>query len=1281
MTGCCKRLLGPFSPGDRGEGARTQRPPHPPFGHLLPRFAREKEASCIGFLAGLALLATSSLALPADRVISQYAHRAWKIEDGLPNSVVKAIAQTNDGYLWVGTYDGLARYNGDTFERIGLRRDTVLSFRKARDGALWIGTSGGGVAVYSHGLLRTISRKEGLPSDSVPALIQAADGTMWIGTTAGICSWRQGKLELVLSTESAYPYAIAEAGGIVWVGTRGTGLLALKDGKLIRTYPLQDGGYSLYADRDGTLWIGTGRGLARMRGGVIEMISGFPVDQVMSILRDSDGTLWAGSYGHGLYRSVDGEHFTNYSTKEGLLNNSVRTLFEDAEKTFWVGTNGGLERFTAGRFVTVGAAEGLQEPYARTVLQDRAGNVWIGTAQGLARLDPNGNVTTLSTKDGLTSDYIFALAQDPDGAMWAGTPTGLNRIGEGTVRHFDEKDGLLSASVRALHVDRRGVLWIGSDRGLNWYRNGHIESPPMAGFEKSFVQAFVDDKNGGTWFFGDGRGIAHWTDGRITTYGERDGLTDPRLFAAVVGPDDALWIGSDSRGLFRLKNGVFQHFAIAEGVPDDKVLQMLDDGKALWLGGSRGITRIDWSQLKELAERRRKTVSGSSFGYADGMRSVQCNGSVYPSAARTRDGRLWFPTVNGVATIRPEVAANTNRRAPPVVIEQVIVDGQPVSLEKLALDPGKEKFEFHYSGLSFVAPEKVLFRYKLEGFDKEWVEAGTRHTAYYTNIPPGRYRFLVKACNNDGVWNEAGSAIAFELLTPLWKTRWAYMLYILAIATAIYSFVRLRVRSLHARAATLEQMVRTRTAELETIAAENARLYDTARAATLAKSQFLANMSHEIRTPLNAILGFVQLMMRKESRDPDDRENLGIIMRSGHHLLNLINDVLSMAKIEAGMVSLTDTTFDPHALFQLLRETFVQRAAAKQLDLRFEISADFPSAVRADEAKLRQILFNLLGNAFKFTRSGAVTLRARWSAGVAHLEVQDTGCGLTAEEIATLFKPFVQTEKGAAAREGTGLGLAICRSYLHLMRGQIRIESEPGKGSTFIIDVPLIQGEGEVAGAPVRKVIALAPGQPRYRMLVADDTAENRILLEKFLVSFGFDVRSAVNGRDALTVWSDWQPDLVWMDIRMPVIDGYDATRRIRDIERRGSKRTPVIAITASVFEHDREKILASGCDDMVLKPFVEAHLFDMLTKYLGIEWEYLDEENGSKPANISPALLATLPHSTLEKLRDAVTAGDIETTYQLTDEIEKIDPLIADALRTMLKGYRLDEIQAAVEH
>ena len=562
------------------------------------------------------LLAMPLLALQPDRAISQYAHRAWRIEDGLPNSVVRGIVQADDGYLWIATYDGLARFNGDTFTRFdkttlpGLRRDTVLAFTKSRDGSLWIGTNGGGFGIYAHGSLLSYSVKEGLPSDTVTAFGETADGTMWIGTSGGLCTYRGGKIERVslsgMAPAAAYTLAIEQIGETVWVGTRGGGLLAFRNGRPARAYTVadglaSDGVFSLRADRDGSLWIGTNKGLNRMKDGVITTIRGVPEDQLTAILRDSDGVLWVGGYSLGLFRSADGEHFTNYSSVHGLLNNSVRTLFEDSEKNFWVGTNGGLERFTQGRFITVGVAEGLQDPYARSVFQDRAGDVWIGTAHGLYRFGADGKTTIFTAKDGLTNDYIFAIAQAPDGAMWIGTPTGLNRMIDGRVERFDEKSGLVSASVRALFFDRNNVLWIGSDRGLNWYREGKIERPPLEGWDNLFVQAFAEDHDGGVWVGSDGRGLAHWSHGSFTRLTDRDGLPDTHVLSLVEGNDGALWIGTDSAGLIRMKDGKFTRFTTASGLKGDKVLQLLDDGKRLWFGGGRGIWSI-------------KTKGGSSQG-------------------------------------------------------------------------------------------------------------------------------------------------------------------------------------------------------------------------------------------------------------------------------------------------------------------------------------------------------------------------------------------------------------------------------------------------------------------------------------------------------------------------------------------------------------------------------------------------------------------------------------------------------------------------------------------
>ena len=465
-----------------------------------------------------------------------------------------------------------------------------------------------------------------------------------------------------------------------------------------------------------------------------------------------------------------------------------------------------------------------------------------------------------------------------------------------------------------------------------------------------------------------------------------------------------------------------------------------------------------------------------------------------------------------------------------------------------------------------------------------------------------------------------------------------------------------------------------------------------AREANRAKSTFLANMSHELRTPLNAIIGFIQLMDRDRSLSAEQRENLGIIMRSGEHLLGMINDVLSLAKIEAGQLNVIEEIFDLHRLLQGLEEMFRIRSETKGLRLAFDSSA-LPQFVSGDDGKLRQVLINLLGNAVKFTEFGTVMLRARWEDGLATFELEDTGPGIAQHDLERLFEPFVQTTSGAKSREGTGLGLAISRNFVRLLGGEIWVTSEVGKGTTFTLQIRLPVVTGMESDTKRGRVIRLAQGQAPCRILVVDDARENRILLLKMLSMVGFEVREAANGQEAVNGWAGWHPHLIFMDVRMPVMDGIVATKTIRSSEREATgevpkdatpadRRSVIVALTASVFEHERETVLAAGCDDFVMKPFREATIFDKLSEHLGVR--FLHEETIPPPSTVhmpsdAPVLtserLLALPSQWVADLTHALTIGDDKAAHRAVDQIGEQDQGLAHELRRMVKGLQFDEL------
>ncbi|MBI4793411.1 MAG: PocR ligand-binding domain-containing protein [Deltaproteobacteria bacterium] len=471
--------------------------------------------------------------------------------------------------------------------------------------------------------------------------------------------------------------------------------------------------------------------------------------------------------------------------------------------------------------------------------------------------------------------------------------------------------------------------------------------------------------------------------------------------------------------------------------------------------------------------------------------------------------------------------------------------------------------------------------------------------------------------------------------------------------------------------ASLERKVEERTVELK--AAK-----ETAEAANRAKSVFLANMSHELRTPLNAVLGFSQVMKNSRDVTVEQRENLNIITRSGEHLLHLINNVLDMSKIESGRVELEESPLDLHQLVQEIRSLMYVRAHEKELNFTLEQSPDLPRHIAVDGGKLRQVLLNLIGNAMKYTKQGGVTLRAmgtqQETAGRASVrfEVKDTGPGIHREDREHIFAPFVQLGDQPPTEASSGLGLAICRQYVELMGGAIGVAGEPGKGSVFYFEIPVtvLAPETMPAARQRGRVIGMAEGQPRYRLLIAEDHPENRLLLHKMLEPFGFDLREAANGQVAVAIFAEWRPHLIWMDIRMPIMDGLEATRHIKATD--AGAQTRIVAITAHALEKERREILAAGCDDFIRKPYKDVEILEALTKNLGVRFVYEEETTPVAVAmELHAAALAELPDELLNTLEQALSRIDINAVGRAIEEIRAHHPSLADALAAVARDLQ----------
>jgi signal transduction histidine kinase/DNA-binding NarL/FixJ family response regulator len=498
---------------------------------------------------------------------------------------------------------------------------------------------------------------------------------------------------------------------------------------------------------------------------------------------------------------------------------------------------------------------------------------------------------------------------------------------------------------------------------------------------------------------------------------------------------------------------------------------------------------------------------------------------------------------------------------------------------------------------------------------------------------------------------------------------------------------------------TLEEQVAARTLELEREIAERKRAEEAAQAANRAKSTFLANMSHELRTPLNAIIGFSQLMNRSSTLSSEHQENLNIITHSGEHLLTLINQVLDLSKIEAGRTTLNETKFNLHRLLRDVEDMFQLKAKDKGLQLLFDLSSDVPRYVHTDEFKLRQVLINLLNNAIKFTCEGSVSLKVKnkykqqttnnidaqaASRSVQQttitFEVEDTGAGIASDELDNLFEAFMQTKTGQQSQEGTGLGLTIARSFVQLMGGEMTVSSHVGKGTTFKFDIQatIVESIDSKSQQPTRRAFALEPNQLRYRILIVDNLWYNRQLLIKLLSPFGFELQEASNGQEAIAIWDAWEPHLIWMNIRMPVMDGIEATQRIKATPK--GQHTVIVALTASVLEEKRSTVLAAGCAEFIRKPFREADIFDAMHKHIGVRFVY--EEPTVVPTStetevdvLTPAAFAALPSDLVANLREAILNLDIESMQNYIAQIGELDCSLAEAIATLAKDFKYKQL------
>jgi ligand-binding sensor domain-containing protein/signal transduction histidine kinase len=967
---------------------------------------------------GLALAALllggahDAAALDPARPLADHVRRLWRTADGLPHNSVRQVVQGRDGYLWLGTPNGLVRFDGvrfTVFDRRntpGMLDDEIQALFEDAQGRIWFGTRTGGVGRLRAGAPSFLGIADGLIGTNVYGIVQEPGGALWLGTTAGLTRLGgSGSRSFTVAdglTSNSVRVLLWDRSDRLWVGARGLNLF--RDGRFV---PVGDGVLdrrptALCEDRHGNLWLGTADGLRRVRDGRVTL-AGVPEElvrrEIRALFEDRAGSLWIGTGDQGLFRLREGR-LSSLTEAEGLSHNTVFAVREDREGNLWVGGRGGLERLKDPAVTLYTTEDGLPNDHIKVVFEDRRGDVWIGTERGLVR-HRHGRFQAWRGAPRLERASVWAIHEDRRGALWVGTRRdGLWRIDAGGVAHYGVQDGLSADEVRVIHADARGDVWVGAGRGLNVFRQGRLTTLTAAdGLAGEQFRAIAEDADGNLWFGTDDAGLQRYRDGRFASGAADDGLVRQAVRALWPAPDGSLWIGT-RHGLSRLREGRLTTYRSADGLFDDTILQVLEDGRGqLWMSSGRGIFRVSLAHLEDVAAGRRTTLSSTAYGEADGMRSSECEGGTQPAGIRARDGRLWFPTTRGLAVIDP-ARVRANDTPPPVTIEELSADGEPIALGgTVRLPAGTERFEFHYTGLSLTAPDKVRFRYRLHGLDRDWIDAGDRRVAYYTTIPPGHYRFQVAASNNDGVWNEEGAAVDFELAPRFHQTSAFYLLGGLAGAIALAGWYRFRVRQMRTRfAAVLTERAR--------LAGE---VHDTVLQGFNALVLHLSAFARELPAEKQARLG---------------------------RLLTEAEDYLDEARL-----SIWDMRAEPDGtLSEALVRCLEPLRALSPVPVRLDVDGPPRRLPGTRQQHVLRVAREAVANAVQHARATVIQVRLAFRAHEVLLEVADDGRGFAPESL----RP----------RDDGHFGLVGMRERAQRLGVSLKVQSEPGKGTHITLAVP-----------------------------------------------------------------------------------------------------------------------------------------------------------------------------------------------------------------------------------
>ncbi len=1170
--------------------------------------------------------AVSRKSAPSPVSANPYLHSTWSPDEGLPETAVKSLSRGPDGLLWITGTETVSSFDGQKFSLLQafsrLPCNSVLHAFPDQAGRVWIATRNCGVLVYDHGDIRYCGTDRTGPN-VISFFAETSDGTLWAVMAKGLARRVGEHFERVPE--------LAEESIVMISRSQGTSLLATTRASLFHI-----DGTKVERDPNVTLQTSSEEGM---------------------IHHDTSGAIWMGMGDEGLYRlNPDGkmEHFTD---KDGLPGNSVRAAAVDEGGTLWFATNRGLARYDQGKFTGViqGTAEqniqtvvfdiegnlfygtysgglhqlrlrtvwmvleGLTDPSSWAVYEDRAGALWVGTEQaGLHRFH-DGKVDIYTPADGLPDTMTTSIYEARNGELWVGTLGGLwRRRLDGTSRTYGMEDGLPTMRTHTVVEDDDGTLYVGTGDALmrlQGERFVQVELPAEVAHAR--VRHIIRDGPRGLWI-GTAAGLIRWDGKESQLFGTAQGLGSSWVASLMRDSRGDIWVGT-TNGLSRIRGDKVSTAQMKDGLLDRNIMAVREDRDGnLWIGSLSGVWRVLRSDIEAFFDGRQPSIDTMILGVRDGMVSPEVNNISTSASMVGKDGRIYFVTMAGVAVVDP---AAFQERAHPLrpQVTEIVRDKERLTPEQLkAFEPGTRDLEFNYTAPAFRDPRMVRFRYRLQGYDNKWVEAGARRQAFYTQLRPGSYRFEVMARSKEGIWSKAPATVNVALEPYFYETTWFAVLMVatgLMLAAGAYAW-RMRV---------LQQRQR----ELVRRNQELAQALEGAQEAAKLKGDFVANISHELRTPLNSIINVPEGLLDGLSTGvptagcqacnarfaledvstfdvstpcPDcGREALKLVesweydgglkslvdhlrdvVRSGRHMLHVVDDVLDFSRLNAGQMTLHFDLLPVRMLMEDLRATMSGLAEKKDVTLEFIASEEL--VLKVDRVKCTQVFLNLISNAVKFSHPGS-TVQVGADAGpegfMARMWVRDTGVGIAPEHHTAIFESFRQVDNSQTRSQGgTGLGLAISRELVELHGGRITLESAVGAGSTFWVTLPL---EGAELDVPEE-----APAIKRERPLVLalDDDEVSLETLRLSLRALELDVETLTDPAKLIAAVEERQPELIMLDIMMPNISGLTLLKELS-----ASPRTKHLRVlVSSAYHSHRDAVLSMGAS-WVSKPWVQSEL------------------------------------------------------------------------------------------